>query len=143
MTDNVKYWTNVAKRLGIFVLSILIIFLALKMAIFYMPFLIAFIISLILEPAIRLFAKKTTLPRKTAAIMVLTIVSILAIGLVTLGIVSIISESSNLLQGLNDYIEKIYLKGQEILNSIKLPVSFLEIINSSSQDLLQMISRLA
>ena len=110
-----------------------------------MPFLIAFIISLILDPAIKLLARKTTLPRKTSAIMVLTIASILMLGFLTLGIASIISESSNLLQGLNGYIEKIYLRGQEILNSIdfknyKLPNGLLNIINTSSQEVLQMIS---
>lgn len=66
-----------------------------------MPFLIAFIISLLVEPAIRLLARKTNLPRKTCAIIVLTIVSIIIVAVLAFGIITIISESSNLLQGLN------------------------------------------
>ena len=143
LTVDIVYWTKVGKRLFVFIFTILGIYLAFKLAIFYMPFFIAFIISLILDPAIRFLASKTTLPRKTSAVMILTIVSILAIGFISLGIVSIISESSNLLQGLNEYIEKIYLKCNSILSGfetkkIKLPEGFLEFINTSSQDLLQM-----
>lgn len=139
------YWTKVGKRLFVFVLTILGIYIAFKLAIFYMPFLIAFIISLLVEPLIRFAAKKTNLPRKTCAIIVLTIVSVILVGILALGIISIISESSNLLQALNGYIEKIYAKFQEIIGSInfdkiKLPSQFSEIINNSSQEFLQMLS---
>lgn len=44
------------------------------MAIFYMPFLIAFIISIMIEPLIKLFAKKTKIQRKPSAIIVLILV---------------------------------------------------------------------
>lgn len=95
------YWTKVGKRLLIFLLTILGIYLAFRLAVFYMPFLIAFIISLLVEPLIRILVKRTSLPRKTCAIIVLTAVSIILIGILILGIITIISESSNLLQGLN------------------------------------------
>lgn len=120
------YWTKVLKRLAIFVFTCLGIFLSFKLAVFYIPFLIAFIISLFVEPAIRILNKKTNLQRKTCAIIVLIIVATILILSLTFGIISIISESSNLLQGLNGYIEKIYNRAQEIVNSfdfdkIKLP----------------------
>ena len=140
------YWTKVAKRIIAVLFTILGIYLAFKLAVFYMPFLIAFIISLLVEPLIRILAKKSTLPRKTCAIMVLTIVSIILVGTLAIGIVTIIAESSNLLQGLNGYIEKIYAKFQEIIGNInfdkiKLPSEFNEILNTSSQDFLQMLSQ--
>ena len=95
------YWTKVSKRLIVFLLTILGIYLAFKLAVFYMPFLIAFIISLLVEPIIRVLAKKTSLNRKICAIIVLITASIILVGIVVIGIVAIISESSNLLQGLN------------------------------------------
>lgn len=139
------YWTKVAKRLIILLFTIFCIYLAFKLAIFYMPFLIAFIISLLVEPLIRFLVKKTTLPRKSCAIMVLTIVSIILVGTLVIGIITIITESSNLLQGLNGYIEKTYNIVQEIIRKIdfdriKIPTQFSEILNNSSQDFLQMLS---
>ena len=139
------YWTKVAKRLLIFFFTCLGIFLAFKFAIFYIPFLIAFIISLFIEPAIRFINNKTSLERKKSAIIVLVIFAVILISLLVFGIVAIISESSNLLQGLNGYIEKIYNKGQELLssidfNKIRLPEGLTDILNNSSQDFLNMVS---
>ena len=98
---DMEYWTKVAKRLIIFLMTCLGLFLAFKLAVFYMPFLIAFIISLLVEPLIKLIAKKLNIERKIAAIVVLSIVSVILVVLLTFGIIAIISESSNLLQGLN------------------------------------------
>ncbi len=142
---DVGYWTKVAKRLVVFILTCIGIFLAFKLAVFYIPFLIAFIVSLLVEPAIKLLNNKTNFPRKVCAIIILSILSVLLIILLSFGIIAIISESSNLLQRLNGYIEKLYSKGQELLNSldlqkIKIPARFTEIFNNSSQDFLQMAS---
>ena len=126
---DLEYWTKVTKRLLIFILTCLGIFLAFKLAIFYIPFLIAFVVSLMVEPAIKKLCKKTNLERRNAAIIVLIIVSFILIILLTFGIIAVISESSNLLQGLNGYIEKIYNRIDSFVNSfnfdkIKLPKRF-------------------
>ena len=113
-----QYWTKVLKRLALFVFTCIGIFLSFKLAIFYIPFLIAFIISLLVEPSIRMLNNKTNLPRKTCAIIVLIIVAIILVLILTFGITAIISESSNLLQGLNENIEKIYNRIQELISSI-------------------------
>lgn len=139
------YWTKVLKRLFWLAITILGIYLSFQLAIFYMPFLIAFIISLLVEPIIKFVAKRTKWNRKTCAILVLSAVSVMIIGLLVVGITSIISESSNLLQGLNGYIEKIYQKFQEIIGSInfdkiKLSDKFTDILNSASQNFLAMVS---
>lgn len=126
---DISYWTKVLKRLLIFILTCLGIFLSFKLALFYIPFLIAFIISLLVEPLIRMLNRKTNMQRKTSAIVVLVIVAIILVLILSFGIIAIISESSNLLQGLNGYIEKIYNRAQEIINNIdfkkiKLPLRF-------------------
>ena len=145
MVVDVGYWTKVLKRIFIFAFTILGIYLSFKLAIYYMPFLIAFVISLLVEPMIKYIAKKTKLARKTSAIIVLSFVSVIIVALLVVGIISIISESSNLLQGLNGYIDKIYNKVQEIISSINFDKSRFsekrsEILNSSSQNFLAMIS---
>lgn len=140
-----NYWTKVLKRLVLFLVLIIGMFFAFKLAVFYMPFLIAFIISLLVEPIIKFVAKHSKFTRKTSAIIVLVIVSIVLVGLLTWGIISIISESSNLLQGLNGSIEKLYAKFQELtksidFNKINLPEEFMDIVNNSSQDFLSTAS---
>ncbi len=142
MVIDMGYWTKVIKRLFIFIFTIIGVFLSFKLAIFYIPFLIAFIISLLVEPAIKWLTKKNLFSRKISATLVLIFVSILIITILTLGIINIISESSNLLKGLNGYIEKVYLKSQNLINNIdfKLPEVFLDVINTSSQNFLQMAS---
>ena len=69
MIIDVGYWTRILKNIAVLVMSLILIFLSFKLAVFYMPFLIGFIISLIVEPLIRFVAKKTTIERKKSAIV--------------------------------------------------------------------------
>ena len=143
MVIDMGYWTRVLKNIFILFISLLIIFVILKLAIFYMPFLIGFIISLLIEPLIRRMMKKTKLQRKTGAIIVLLVIFSIMIALLSWGIISIITESSNLLQGLNSYIEKLYIQIQRILSNIeeaKIPEQVLVIIRNSSNKFIMLIT---
>lgn len=108
MIIDAKYWTSVFKR----ILYVLLIFIGLiasiKLSVFYMPFLIAFIISLIIEPLIKKMMKKTHFTRRTSAIIIFSIVAVLILGLLTWGILTLFSETSNLLLKLNEYFDKAY-----------------------------------
>ena len=64
MIIDMSYWTRVLRRFLYVILILVGLFLAFKLSIFYMPFLIAFIISLIIEPAIRFLMRKLKLTRK-------------------------------------------------------------------------------
>ena len=70
MVIDMNYWRKVIKRIFIFFLTIIGVWLGFKLSVFYMPFLIAFIISLLLEPIIKVLMRKTKLKRKTSAIIV-------------------------------------------------------------------------
>ncbi len=145
MVIDIAYWTRVLKRIIIAVVSIIAVYLAFKLAIFYIPFLIAFIISLIVEPIIRSVVKKTKLTRKTSAIIVLLFVFTVLIGLIIWGIASVISEASNLLQGLNGYIEKGYQQIQWFIDNmdfekIKIPEQVYGIVQNSLGDVVSTIS---
>ena len=133
------YWTRVLKRIIIAAFSIIAVYFAFKLAIFFMPFLIAFIISLMVEPIIKRIVRKTKLRRKTSAIIVLLFVFAILIGLIIWGIASAISEASNLLQGLNGYIEKAYQQIQWFIDNmdfekIKIPEQVYGIIQNSLGD---------
>ena len=81
MVIDMNYWTKVFRKLLILVLSLFAIYLCFKLAVFYMPFLLAFVISLLLEPAIRFIMKKCRLKRKTSAIIVMLIVIGIILGI--------------------------------------------------------------
>ena len=145
MVVDMGYWTKVGRRILALVLSIVGVYLAFKLAIFYMPFLIAFIISVLIEPMIRFLMKKTKLSRKTSAIIVLIVVFSIIIGLLIWGITSLITESANLLNGLNDYFEKIYNQVQEIITNIdfsKIQISedVMNVIQNSALDFLNTVA---
>ncbi len=145
MIIDMSYWTRVLRK-ALYVILILVgLYLGIKLSIFYMPFLIAFIISLIVEPAIRFLMRKTKFSRRSSSIIIFIIVSIIIIGSLIWGIVSLISEASHLLQNLNKYVEKFYILTQNITNKISfekihLPEEFKTIIQDSTGGILNSLS---
>ena len=112
---------------------------------FLHAFFIAFIISLIIEPLIKFIMKKTKLTRRTSSIIIFIIVSLIILGLLAWIIITLFSESSSLLQGLNDYVDKAYVQIQDLtkefnFDKIKLSDEILNIVQESSGDFLQTIS---
>lgn len=85
MAENIKYWLSVLKRVFYILLTILGIYLGYKCAVFYMPFLIAFIISTMMEPAIRFLMRKLKLTRKFSSIIIFIITFGIIIGRINLG----------------------------------------------------------
>lgn len=139
------YWSKVFKRLLLLLLSIVIIYFAIKLSFFYLPFIIAFLIASAIEPLVRWLNKHSKLQRKTSAIVVLSLVSAIIIGLIVGGIATLISESSNLLQDLNNYTTKINDFAQGLINKIdfnKLQLSgeVSDVLQNSTQDLLGVTS---
>lgn len=118
MSEDLKYIYKVIKKIINVLLIILGIYIGIKLAIFYIPFLIAFIISLIIEPGIKFFMKKTKITRRCSSILIFVIVFSILIGAIIWGTISLISESTNLLQGLNLYIDKAYTQVQDIISKI-------------------------
>ena len=118
MVWDISYWSKVIRRI-LYVIFILIgLYIGLKLSIFYMPFLVAFIISLMIEPAIKFIMKKTGFTRRVSSIIIFLIVSILILGTLAWLIITIFSEASSLLQGLNDYFDKIYIQFQNLISSL-------------------------
>ena len=140
------YWTKVLRKILLIVFSIFAIFLGFKLAIYYIPFLIGFIISLLIEPIIKYIQNKTKIHRKASAILVLLCIFSVLIALVTWGIISIIAESSNLLQSLNIYIEKAYNQIQGYisgldLDTMNIPTQVINIAESGVSNFLSTITK--
>ena len=144
MITDVNYYKKVGRRLLIILLTILGIYIGFKLSIFYMPFLIAFIITLLIEPIIRKVMKYTNLTRKASAIITMIVVFGIIIGFLVWGISNVITESSNLLNGLNDYVVKITKFISSITNNFKikklqLPENLKGIIENSTNDTIELV----
>ena len=145
MIFDVSYWTRVGKRILYVIFILLGLYIGLKLSIFYMPFLVAFIISLMIEPAIKFIMNKAGLTRRTSSIIIFTIVSIIIIGTLVWLIITLFAESSSLLQGLNDYFDKAYIQFQNLISTfnfdkIRLSKEILSVIENSTGDILKTIS---
>lgn len=148
MVIDMNYWGKVLKNIVILALSVLGVYLGFKLAIFYMPFLIAFVISLMLEPCIRFIMKKTKLKRKTSSIIVFVIAIIIIVGLLVWAGITLVTEASNLLTGLNDYFQKGYELLQDILSKfdfskLQIPESIMNTINESAMGFLETLTNWA
>ena len=145
MSEDLSYIYKVIRKTINIILIIIGVYIGTKLAVFYMPFLIAFIISLIIEPAIRYLMKKTNLTRKMSSIIIFVIVFSVIIGSITWGIVSLISEATNLLQTLNFYIDKAYTQiqsaiGKMGITKISISSNISGLVQDTSTDLIYKIS---
>ncbi len=110
-----------------------------------MPFLIAFVLSMLIEPVIRFFMRKIKLKRRTSAIIVFIIVIGIITGLISWGIITLIQEASNMLTGLNEYFEKTYIQIQNIISKsefskLQIPEEIQSIVQNGAGDFLDTIS---
>lgn len=145
MIFDAKYWTSVFRRIVYVVFIFLGIVLAIKLSVFYMPFLIALILSLIIEPLIKKMMKNTKLTRRTSAIIIFALVAIFILGLLTWGIITLFSETSNLLESLNEYFDKAYelftgFSNSFDFNKIHLPEELKSIIQDSTGTIFASVS---
>ena len=146
MVVDMSYFTKVLKKVFLLILTLVAIYLSFKLALFYMPFLIGFIISLLIEPIIKFISKRTKLTRKTSAIIVLVCIFSILIFLIIWGVITLITESSNLLQSLNIYIEKIYIQVQRYINNIdfekiKIPKQVVSIVQNATGNFLEFLTK--
>ena len=142
MVIDMNYWNKVIKNIFILTLSIIVVYFSFKLAVFFMPFLVAFVISLMLEPIIKFIMKKTKLTRRTSSIIVFIIAIVIICGILVWGITTLISEASNLLTNLNTYIDTGYNMFQTLVSSIDLskinvPEEVMNIVQNSGMEFLE------
>ena len=146
MSEDLNYIYKVIRKVLNIVLIIIGIYIGIKLSVFYMPFLIAFLISLMIEPAIKKLMKKTKMTRKMSSIIIFLIVFSIIIGSVIWGTTTLISESTNLLQALNIYIDKAYTQiqdaiGKMSITKINVSKNVLNLVQDTSKELLVKVSK--
>ena len=145
MVIDMNYWNKVIKNIFILAISIFIVYLAFKLAIFYTPFLVAFVLSLMLEPIIRFIMRKTKLTRRTSSIIVFVIAISIILGFLVWGIATLVSEATNLLSNINSYIDIVYNMFQNItskidLSKINIPTDVMNVIQNSGMEFIDTIT---
>lgn len=139
------HWTRVLRRSTYLILSIIGIYLAFKLSIFYMPFLIAFVISLMLEPAIKYLMNKLKFTRKISSIIIFLIAFGIIVGIMIWGTITIVSEATKLLQSSNFYFDTVYTQIENFISNfkfdnIKIPNEIMTIIQNSTGEVLNYIA---
>ena len=146
MSEDLNYIYKVIRKVLNIVIIIIGIYIGVKISVFYLPFVIAFLISLMIEPAIKHLMKKTKMSRKMSSIIIFLIVFSIIIGSVIWGTITLVSESTNLLQALNLYIDKAYTQIQDVIGKMsitKISVSnnVLNLMQDTSKELLVKVSK--
>lgn len=144
MILDMNYWTKVIRKALVFIFTLICIYLGFKLAVFYMPFLIAFVISLLLEPIIRFFMKKCKLKRKTSAIITIIFIIGFILGIIIWSIATLVSEGSNLLENLNTYVTSATKFIEQIINGenlkrLNIPDNVVSTIQKSATELLNTV----
>ena len=120
MIIDIGYWSKIIKRILYIIFIFAMVLFVLKLACFFMPFLIALAIANLIEPIIKFINKKTKLLRKTSAIISLILIFAFLIGVITLIIVATVSEASNLLKDFGTLGNNVFNSVEEISNLLKL-----------------------
>ena len=141
MITDVNYYKKVGKRILIVIITLIGLYIAFKLSIFYIPFLIAFTISLLIEPLIKKVMKITNLTRRVSAIITLIIVFSIIIVLLLYGIVSLITETTTILENLNNNMDKIESKISNLIynfnfDNINIPDQIKNMVQNGANNLI-------
>lgn len=107
MVSNYNYWVKVAKKIISLLITTFILFIIIKLACFYLPFLISFFIAIMLEPIIKRLMKKFKFSRRTSSIVIITFFILVVAIIITCGIIALFNESNNLIKNIDPYVNKV------------------------------------
>lgn len=97
---------KIIKLILIIISSLALLFAAAKVSYFLSPFIIAFLLSSLMEPIIRFLMKKARFSRKAAAPLVLLFVLSLLVFIITMGVLKLISEIRSLVPFIPRFINE-------------------------------------
>ena len=127
----------IGKNILEIIIVLIILCISGKLIIFYLPFFIAYIISSILEPIIK-FINRRGINRKPASIILLISIVGVILAIFIWGLSSLFNEANNLLNGLNNYLNKTINLFKDITSKIN--IDKFKIFESTFYDILKMIT---
>lgn len=143
-----KYYKKIGMKLLVLLFILVACFLLYKLAIFYMPFIIAIIVSICIEPMVNFFMKRLKFNRKLAcSISLLLVISILG-GLIALATTKLIVECTSLITDSNDHFKQIYDSVIFFINEAQegrtlIPQEIVELIKNSAGGIIDAAEQVA
>ena len=112
---------------------------------FFLPFVVAFIISSIANPVVRFLEKRIKIVRKHGSAITIVLALVLVVGLLYLLISLLVRECLNLLADMPRLIEKMLVIGEKVSQSLNglyefLPEDVLTIVNSMELSMKEMMT---
>ncbi len=118
MEKDKQKFIKIAGRVGVFLGTLLLLYLLYKFAVYFMPFFIAAIIALIIEPIIKFCMNKLKLSRRVSAILVVGLTIILFTCGIVWGSISLADEVIKLTSNLGPYITDIINNTEQFISTI-------------------------
>lgn len=138
---------KVAERVGIFIGTLVLLFLICKFAMFFMPFLVAGIIALLIEPVIKFGMNKLKLSRRLSSFVAIILTILLLGGIVCWGGTKLISEllklSSNIAPAITaatEFVDKI--TNEISMQYAEIPLQVITTVENSVIDLIGTLGKL-
>ena len=97
----------VLMRVGVFVGTLLLLFLICKFALFFSPFLIAGVIALLIEPIIKFCMNRLKMSRRMSSLLVVTITMVILGAVIVTGITELSSELIKLTGNIQPAVTKL------------------------------------
>lgn len=144
MIIDYRHYSRVIKNILYLLLLISVVYIILKLFIFFSPFLISIIIANLLEPLIKKCMNTFKISRKVSTILILLIIFLLIILASIITFTIMISESSKLLTNLNQYMPNISKSINNIvssvdINKLNMPEEIKSLFENTTTDLLYKI----
>ena len=139
--DKYEYFKKIGWKVLIITIAVLVIFVSYKLAIFYIPFVIAYLISKLLDPLIRFFCKKLKLNRKVSSIIAIIILLGTVGSLLTFLVISLINEITHIISSFNINYDEIQVWINDIINKYNIDISTdnLKVMLSENSDAIKNI----
>ncbi|MBQ9267469.1 MAG: sporulation integral membrane protein YtvI [Clostridia bacterium] len=116
--ENKQRTVKILKRVAIFVGTLVLLYLLYKFATYFMPFLIAGIIAILIEPVIKFCMNKLKLSRRVSSILVVGITIILIALGVVFGSIALADEAIKLTSNIGPYVANVITDIQDFVSTI-------------------------
>lgn len=136
-----EYYKKIGWKVLTIIIALLAIFVSYKLAIFYIPFVIAYLISKLLDPLINFFCKKLKLNRKVSSIIAIIILLGTIGSIITILVISLINEITHIISSFNINYDEIQIWINDIINRYNIDISTenLKIMLSQNSDTIKNI----
>lgn len=124
--DKNNYYKKIGVKIAVLLVALIGILLLYKIAVFYIPFIIAIVIASVIDPLIKFFTKKCKMKRKLACTISLLLIFGIIGTFITLAITKLVEECTNLILNSNEYFGELYNYFSNLINDIQngnLPMS--------------------